>query len=245
MSVSLYSFKATNSLKHKSSPAAGGQIEPMFPVWYFQRTAWLDLTLRSQTGAASLKAVGDKVEFCVLLTQGRVHVCVFLCVWLSVFHSSNPNALHSYAGGAKKGGGGGIKAVLSSGYAKSAEDSICKPGLAVQTMHDYISGLHAFPCPLFPIFPGEKIMWLGCVILLKLRTPDNPERMWACVWMCVCANSCCRLLSVCISTCAGWKVCGHPWVCLFSWPLTGSIAGERLAFRVGGPLICSATAEVG
>lgn len=78
----------------------------------------------------------------------------------------------------QKGGvGGGIKAVLSSGYAKSAEDSICKPGLAVQTMHDYISGLHAFPCPLFPIFPGEKIMWLGCVILLKLRTPDNPERM--------------------------------------------------------------------
>lgn len=98
----------------------------------------------------------------------RFSVCLTFC--LSLFKSKCTAQLCRR--NKKKKGGGGIKAVLSSGYAKSAEDSICKPGLVVQTMHDYISGLHAFPCPLFPIFPGEKIMWLGCVILLKLHTPE-------------------------------------------------------------------------
>lgn len=103
-------------------------------------------------------------------------MCAFFCV--SDFLSFTLQIqMHCTAMQEEQKKGGGIKAVLSSGYAKSAEDSICKPGLAVQTMYDYISGLHAFPCPLIPIFLGEKIMWLGCVILLKLRTPDNLERV--------------------------------------------------------------------
>lgn len=126
-----------------------------------------------------------------------------------------------------------FKGTQSSSYAKSAEYSICKPGLAVQTKHDYIPRFHALPCPLFRIFPGEKIMWLGCVILLKLHTPDSPE----CVYVCKATS----LLCVCISAGAVWASVG-----VFVFAATnGSIAGERLAFGVGGPLICSATAEVG
>lgn len=65
-----------------------------------------------------------------------------------------PNKQHNPAGGGK----------TRSSYAKSAEYSICEAALAVQTKRDYISPLCVLPCPPFPIFPGEKIMWLGCVI---------------------------------------------------------------------------------
>lgn len=72
-----------------------------------------------------------------------------------------------------------IKATPLSSYAKSAEYSICKPRLAVQTKRDYIPRLHVLPRPPFPIFPGEKIMRLCCVILPKLHAPDIPASVCA------------------------------------------------------------------
>lgn len=105
-----------------------------------------------------------------------------------------------------------VKATLSSSYAKSAEYSICKPGLAVQTKHDYISRLHALLCPPFPIFPGEKIMELVCVILLKLHTPDSAAYVCVYSWY----STVCLYFRLCCV-----RACGHLWVCL---PLTGASA---------------------
>lgn len=126
--------------------------------------------------------------------SGGMHVFVYvrgsnlslpLCIYPSVFQSLSLfkfNTQHNPAGGGRKKKKKKIKATLLSSYAKSAEYSICKPGLAVQTKHDYISRLHVLRCPPFPVFPGEKIMWLGCVILLKLHTPDILESVRMCVY---------------------------------------------------------------
>lgn len=67
------------------------------------------------------------------------------------------------------------------------------------------------PCPPFPIFPGEKIMWLCRVISLKLHTSDSPER-------CVCLHICLRCV----------------WASVGVLAANGSIGGERLALGVGG-----------
>lgn len=80
-------------------------------------------------------------------------------------------------------------------------------------------------------------MWLGCVISLKLHTPDSPERERGGA----CVRGVDAGLHVCISACAVWASVG-----VFVFAATnGSAAGERLASGVGGPLICSAAAEVG
>lgn len=128
-----------------------------------------------------------------------------------------------------------VKATQSSSYAKSAEYSICKPGLAVQTKRDYIPRLHVFPCPPFPIFPGEKIMCLGCVILHKLHTSDGPES--------ACSSAYSRRGTVCLHIRP--RRVKSAWASVGVSATNGSNGGERLNFGVGGPLICSATAEVG
>lgn len=155
-----------------------------------------------------------------------VCVCVFL--WEAVI-SASPSVYLSFSlsisfslqiqhtaqpCGRKKKKKEKVKATLSSGYAKSAEYSICKPGLAVQTKHDYISRLHVLPCPPFPIFPGEKIMWLGCVISLKLHTSDGLESV------CMCAYRWYSTVCLHICLCCA-RACGHLWVCLH---LTGASA---------------------
>lgn len=174
------------------------------------------------------------VCLCVLVRGSNL----FLSLCVSIFQSFNlflsSNSTHSTALREKKKTEK-VKATLSSSYAKSAEYSICKPGLAVQTKHDYISRLHVLPCPPFPIFPGEKIMWLGCVISLKLHTSDGPRE---CVHVCVLLVQYCMFAYLPV-------LCESVWASVGVSATNGSIGGERLAFGVGGPLICSATAEVG
>lgn len=172
----------------------GSESSPCSPLISYPREACLDLTLQSQSGVASWRVVGDKGGVLLIIMWGRMHVRGGNLFSLSILNSTHSTALR-----------GRKKATLWSSYAKSAECSICKPGLAVQTKHDYISHLHVLPCPPFPIFPGEKIMWLGCVILLKLHTPDS-----ALLQYCVFAYRLC-----CV------RASGHLWVCL---PLTGASA---------------------
>lgn len=90
------------------------------------------------------------------------------CVWgsnlrrslrASIFQSTHITALQEQKP---------VKATRSSRYAKPAEDSVC----------DYTPRLHALPCPPFPIFPGEKITWLCCVIWLKLHIVRL--HLWVC-----------------------------------------------------------------
>lgn len=120
---------------------------------------------------------------CLCVCMSEAVISSSCSVYLSVFQSLSLFKFNTQLkpAGEKRKEKKKIKATALSSYAKSAEYSICKPGLAVQTKHDYISRLRILPCPPFPIFPGEKIMWLCCVILLKLHTPDSLESVCMCV----------------------------------------------------------------
>lgn len=78
-------------------------------------------------------------------------------------------------------------------------------------------------------------MCLGCVILHKLHTSDGPES--------ACSTAYGRRGTVCLHIRP--RRVKSAWASVGVSATNGSNGGERLAFGVGGPLICSATAEVG